>query len=147
MHRCPNALPHKLTMMIKLTKMPKLPLHLLVMMMMKSLLLVVMVKSLLLVANNRELMVRGRGPGRDKWWQEMVGIRPPLMQKMSRNRRTGKQMVIRGITTTCASIGGDTLHPLEIESVFLQMASNILSGQSIHTHECHYGLWDSVLDP
>lgn len=91
--------------------------------------------------------------------QEMVRIGATRMQKMWRNRRAGKQMVggrisrrgsqssgtISRATTTATS--RYALHSLEIKAVLLQMASNILSSEAINTHELHYSLGHSILDP
>lgn len=87
-----------------------------------------------------------------------IGPSPGMrVQEMSRNRRACKQMIGGGVCGGCqssasasaasAASAGQTLHTLEIETVLLQMAGNILPGEAVYTHELHYGLGDGVLDP
>lgn len=92
------------------------------------------------------------GGDRDKR-QEVVGIRPHWVQEMRRHRRAREQVVRRrihptrcGIPAAAAAIG-ETLHPLQIKPVLLQMAGDVLAGQPVDAHQLHYRLRDSILDP
>ena len=90
--------------------------------------------------------------------QEMLRIGASWMEKMRRHGRASEQMVSSRIGrgrsqsttttwTTTSAARGNSLHSLEIKSVLLQMTSNVFSSEAIHTHELHYGLGDSILDP
>lgn len=104
--------------------------------------------------SSRHLVVVLEGRDRHKR-QEMIRISPPLLQEMRRHRRAGEQVVggrVRGATTTGTAAGtaanpaGKPLHPLEVKAVFLEVAGDVFTGQSVDAHELHYGLRDGVLD-
>lgn len=41
---------------------------------------------------------------------------------------------------------GEALHALEVETILLQVASNVLTSETVHIHELHDGLGHRVLD-
>ncbi|KAJ0947060.1 hypothetical protein HanRHA438_Chr01g0010971 [Helianthus annuus] len=78
--------------------------------------------------------------------QKMIRIRPTLMEKMSRDRRTRKQMIRSRISTRPGS-RRKTLHTFQIKPVLLKMTRDILASQPVYTHELHYRFRYGVLYP
>ncbi|KAJ1405259.1 hypothetical protein SESBI_26023 [Sesbania bispinosa] len=103
------------------------------------------------------LMVVEGGGDRHKR-QEVIGIRPRSgrrMQEVRRYRGAGEEVVGGGVSGNSrassaagagGSSGGNALHAFQIKAVFLQVASDVFSGQTIDAHELHYGLWNRVFD-
>jgi len=85
--------------------------------------------------------------------KEMIRIRPRRgVQEMRRHRGAGEEMVSGRVgdgaggaaSGTTGPGGGYPLHAFEIETVLLQVAGNVFSGQTIDAHELHYGLGNGV---
>jgi len=85
--------------------------------------------------------------------KEMIRIWPRRgVQEMRRHRGAGEEVVSGRVRNgaggaasgTTGSGGGNPLHAFEIQTVLLQVAGDVFSGQTIHAHELHYGLGNGV---
>jgi len=92
---------------------------------------VVVIAVLLQRRHKGQVVVRGRAGSR--------------VQEVRRHRRAGEEVVRGGVCGGGTS--GQTLHALQVEAVFLEVAGDVFAGQPVDAHELHYGLGNGVLDP
>jgi len=85
--------------------------------------------------------------------KEVIRIWPRCgVQEMRRHRGAGEKVVSGRVgdgaggaaSGTTGSGGRYPLHAFKIETVLLQVAGNVFSGQTIDAHELHYGLGNGV---